>query len=221
MSMEIFYFNLFKTRKPFCNIVLISLLLASANLVIFHEPILISYGNWLSISNPKPFADVAVSLGGENRLETAISLLTSGQVKIIYTDAVSLEYLKDKVKKSGLPSSKFYWGGSTKNTFDQALAFRRTMNSVSFPYRQVVIVSDRYHLRRSRWAFRQVLGADIKITTYATPANEAMSDPYWWKHKESRDWVISETKKFMFYSIYYGLLGRRMPLSPKDLAMHN
>jgi uncharacterized SAM-binding protein YcdF (DUF218 family) len=218
MSSNNFNFNFFKSSKNIRKTILITLLLLSLNAVIFYKPILISYGNWLSISNPKPFADVAISLGGENRLETAINLLANGKVKIIYIDAVGLEYLEDKVRKSGLPSNKFYWGGSTKNTFDQALTFRRTMNSASFPYRQVVIVSDRYHLRRSQWAFHQVLGANVEVTTYATPANEAMSDPHWWEHKESRDWVISETKKFIFYSVYYGFLGSRSPISPKDFA---
>ena len=218
MSMKNSYFNFFKAKSAFKNIVLISLSLVSINVVIFHEPILIKYGNWLAVSNPKPMADVAVSLGNQNRIETALKLLARGQVKVVYVDAIDPKELKTIVNKSGFPSSKFYWGGNTKNTFDEALAFQRTMNSAKFPYRQIVIVSDRYHLRRSQWAFHQVLGANVEITTYATPANEAMSDPYWWKHKQSRDWVISETKKFMFYSIYYGLLGRRSPISPKDFA---
>lgn len=218
MNMKKFYFKPSKARKIFQNILILSLFIISASCVIFHKPILVSYGNWLSTSNPAPVADVAVSLGGENRIETAIKLLARGQVKVVYTDTMPQKEFQDIVKKSGFHKSKFYWGGDTKNTFDEALAFRRTMDSASFPYDQIVIVSDRYHLRRSQWAFRQVLGADVEIKTYATPANEAMSDPYWWKHKESRDWVVSETKKFVFYSVYYGLLGRRLPISPRDFA---
>ena len=199
--------------------ILASLLILITSITLFHEPILIYYGQWLAPTNPQPTGDVVVSLGGgQHRIETALSLLESGQVKALYTDAIDPKQLQEIVTKNGLSSSKIYWGGKPKNTFDEALAFHRTMNSANFPYHRVVIVSDRYHLRRSQWVFRQVLGSDIAITTYATPANEAMSDPRWWQHQESLNWVISETKKSLFYWVYYGLFGSRTPLSPRDLA---
>lgn len=219
MSKKISKSKLVKPGKFFRNTIVASLLVVTISIVLFHEPILISYGQWLSPSNPQPIGDVVVSLGGENRIETAISLLASGQVKALYADAIDPKQLQEIVTKSSLSSSRIYWGGKPKNTFDEALAFRRTMDRASFPYHQVVIVSDRYHLRRSQWAFRQVLGSDVEITTYATPANEAMSDPRWWKHQQSRDWVISETRKSLFYYLYYGLFGSRTPLSPRDLAL--
>jgi uncharacterized SAM-binding protein YcdF (DUF218 family) len=206
-------------RKLLRNTILVSLLILATSIVLFCKPILIYYGEWLSPSNPQPVADVVISLaGGENRLETAVSLLANGQVKALYTDVIDPHVLQEVVTKNGLPSSNIYWGGNPKNTFDEALAFSRTMNSTNFPYHQVVIVSDRYHLRRSLWAFRQVLSSDVKIMTHATPADEVMSDPCWWKHQQSRDWVVSETKKSLFYYLYYGLFGSRIPISPSDLV---
>jgi uncharacterized SAM-binding protein YcdF (DUF218 family) len=184
--------------------------------VITHDPILTSYGQWLSPSNPHAMGDIAVSLGSGNRIRTAVKLLASQKVKAIYADGLERERLMEIVAERGLPTSQVYWGGYTKNTFDEALAFKRVMSEANFNYRQVVIVSDNYHLYRSRWAFRQVLGEGIEITTYATPANKVMFDPQWWKHEYSRDWVFSETKKLLFYWIYYGLFGSRSPLSPRD-----
>ncbi|MBR8833964.1 MAG: YdcF family protein [Stigonema ocellatum SAG 48.90 = DSM 106950] len=212
------YFHLLTSGKLFRNTIFAGLVVICTSIVVFHEPLLISYGQWLAPSNPQPIGDVVVSLGGGNRIETSLALLAGGQVKALYTDAIDSKQLQEIVTQSGLPSHKIYWGGYPKNTFDEALTFRRTMNSANFPYHQVVIVSDRYHLRRSQWAFRQVLGSDVAITTHATPANEAMSDPRWWKHQESLDWVISETRKSLFYHVYYGLFGSRKPLSPRDLA---
>ncbi|MBR8833959.1 MAG: YdcF family protein [Stigonema ocellatum SAG 48.90 = DSM 106950] len=217
--MKISESKLVKPGKIFRNTIVASLLVVTISIALFHEPLLINYGQWLAPSNPQPIGDVVVCLGGGNRIETALSLLASGQVKALYTDAIDPKQLQEIVTKSGLPSHKIYWGGYAKNTFDEALAFRRTMNSANVPYHQVVIVSDRYHLRRSQWAFRQVLGSDVAITTHAIPANEAMSDPRWWKHQESLDWVISETRKSLFYYLYYGLFGSRKPLSPRDLAL--
>ncbi len=215
--------QLVKPGKFFRNSIVVSLSVVATSIVLFHEPLLISYGQWLSPSNPQPIGDIAVSLGdgGEIRTQTAASLVASGQVKALYADAIDPKHLQEIVARSGLSSSRIYWGGDPKNTFDEALAFRRTMNEANFPYHQVVIVSDRYHLRRSQWAFRQILGSNVEITTYSTPADEVMSDPRWWKHQKSRNWVTSETRKLLFYYVYYGLFSSRTPLSPKDLVMGN
>jgi len=217
--MKIFKSKLVNPRRSLRNPIAITLLVVATSIALFYEPLLISYGQWLAPSNPQPIGDVVVSLGGGNRIETAINLLASGQVKALYTDVIDPKQLQEIVTKNGVSFHKIYWGGNPKNTFDEALAFRRTMDSAHFPYHHVVIVSDRYHLRRSQWAFRQVLGSDVAITTHAIPADEAMSDPRWWKYQESRDWVMSETRKSLFYYVYYGLFGSRKPLSPKDLAL--
>jgi uncharacterized SAM-binding protein YcdF (DUF218 family) len=205
-----------KIGKYLRSLIVISLLVTFTT-VLIHDPLLISYGHWLSPSNSKAIGDIAICLGGGNRTETGVKLFVNGQVKALYADGIDKQNLMEIASANGLPFNKVYWGGYTMNTFDEALTFRRTINSVNFPYQKVVIVSDKYHLQRSKWAFRQVLGKDVEITTYSTPSNEAMSDPRWWKHKQSRDWVISETQKFVYYKIYYGFLGSRTPFSPDEI----
>lgn len=192
---------------------------------ILAKPILISYGKWLAPSTPTPTGDVAVALSGENRIQTAATLLVRGQVKAIYSDSdIEVPVQEDKnllaeiIKEYNLSSEQIYWGGKVKNTFEEALAFQRTMTNANFNYNQIVIVSDRYHLRRSQWIFSKVLGSDIKIQTYATPADTEMSNRYWWHHKKSREWVKSETKKLIFYWFYYGVFNNKIPLSPRDFA---
>lgn len=213
-SMKSYFFNLKIPKSVRCFVVTSFFVLSI--LVMIHEPILTSYGRFLSPSNPQPIGDIAVSLGDGIRIETAVNLLASQKVKALYADAIKPELLMKIISERGLLPSQIYWGGYTKNTFDEALAFQRTMRKANFNFRQVVIVSDRYHLYRSRWAFRQVLGEGVEVTTYATPANKVMSDPHWWKYKESRDWVLSETNKLVFYWIYYGLFSSRAPISIRD-----
>ena len=212
--MKSYFFNLKIPKSVRCFVVTSFFVLSI--LVMIHEPILTSYGRFLSPSNPQPIGDIAVSLGDGIRIETAVNLLASQKVKALYADAIKPELLMKIISERGLLPSQIYWGGYTKNTFDEALAFQRTMRKANFNFRQVVIVSDRYHLYRSRWAFRQVLGEGVEVTTYATPANKVMSDPHWWKYKESRDWVLSETNKLVFYWIYYGLFSSRAPISIRD-----
>lgn len=199
------------------------LLIIGLTAFLLHEPLLISYGRWLAPSTPNPTGDIAVALAGPNRLETAATLLAKRQFKAVYLDSSISEpaeadqnLIAEIIAKYRLSPHQIYWGGKVKNTFDEALAFQRTMNSANFHFHQIVIVSDRYHLRRSQWAFRQVLEPNVKILTYATPA---MSDPYWWHDKKSRKFVSSETRKLIFYWLYYGLFKSRTPLSPIDFTL--
>ncbi len=78
MSMKNYYSELSQLRILFRNTILASFLVSSIGIVIFHDSLLIGYGMWLSTSDPHSIADVAVSLGGENRLETAVGLLANG-----------------------------------------------------------------------------------------------------------------------------------------------
>lgn len=224
MSMKNYYFNQAKTIR--CVKHLSWLIAIGLAFFLFQEPLLISYGEWLAPSTPEPTGDVAVALGNGTRIETAATLLVKGRVKAIYSDSdISLnaqseqETLAQLIAKYKLLPEQIYWGGKVKNTFDEALAFRSTLKIAGFKLRQIVIVSERYHLRRAQWAFRQVLEPDITIQTYPTPANNAMSDPYWWHHKQSRDWVESETRKLIFYWLYYGFFGSQTPLSLREFAV--
>ena len=92
------------------------------------------------------------------------------------------------------------------------------MQKAHLKWQQIVLVSDRYNLRRVKWTFQKVLGSEVTIQTSAIPATSAVADSYWWRHPESRRWVISETYKLIFYWFYYGLFGSQQPLSPRDFA---
>lgn len=198
-------------------------LVFAISVIMFSQPMAIAYGQWLSVVSVNPTGDIAVALGGGDRLETAIQLFLSNRVKAVYYDTGDLanqldqKIIENILRKYNLGKHQIYWGGMVKNTFDEALAFKRVIASIKFPILQIVIVSDRYHLRRSLWTFRQVLGENIIIHTFATPSSSANSDPHWWKHKVSRDWVMSETQKLLFYKLYYGLTGSKIPFFPRDI----
>lgn len=197
----------------------ISILLLTFILMTFGEQGLIRYGKWLSPSNPTAVGDIVVALGDGSgaRADAAFELLTSQRAKTFFTTSISLDLLHTIAFKHSANLSKIHWGGITKNTFDEALRFRQTMEQAGITYDRIILVSHPYHLRRSQWAFQQVLDPSVQVDTYALP--EAIpSDPRWWNSIYSRNWVRDETKKLAFYWIYYGLLGQRKPLSPRDLA---
>lgn len=193
-----------------------------ATLSVIHVPLLVAYGNWLSPSTIDPTSDIAVALGSiNNRLGTAIGLLKGGYVKALYVDDLTQKEFTEAISKHNIPAYKAHWGGESatvNTTFGEALAFRDTMSRQRFSYRQIVIVSNKYHLRRAQWSFQLIL-PKVKVKTYAVPESNTNANVYWWQHQNSWRWVVKETQKLGFYWFYYGLLGNRIPkdLSESDL----
>lgn len=179
------------------------------------KPLAMKYGKWLAAGKENPTGDLSVLLSGSNeRLETLIGLYNKGNVRGIYyaggidEKVPELEGYRDIFAKYDLPSDRLYCGELVESTFDEAQTFKRKLKDIQQPVTKIVLVSDRYHLRRGVWSFEQVLGNDIEVTAYSTPSSPELADPQWWKHEAARQQVVSETKKLAFYKLYYGLLGR-------------
>lgn len=179
------------------------------------KPLAIQYGKWLAAGEENPTGDLSVLLSGSNkRLETLIDLYNQGNVKGIYyaggidEKIPQLEGYRDIFAKYDLPSDRLYCGDLVESTFDEAQAFQRKLRDIKQPVYKIVLVSDRYHLRRGIWSFKKLLGENIEVTAHSTPSLPEIADYQWWKHEASRQQVFSETKKLAFYKLYYGLLGK-------------
>jgi uncharacterized SAM-binding protein YcdF (DUF218 family) len=179
------------------------------------RPLALNYGKWLAAGENNPTGDMSVLLSGsEKRLNTLIQLYTKGNVEAVYYAAgidekpAQLIAYRDIFAKYDVPKENLYCGELVESTYHEAQAFQRKLAEVKQPVDKIVLVSDRYHLRRGVWSFQQVFGNDLEITAYSTPSSPEMADTEWWKHESARKQVFSETKKMAFYMIYYGLLGQ-------------
>ncbi len=196
--------------------------LASASLITW-EPLATSYGKWLAAGESNPKADISVLLSGsKQRLETLIQLYTQGRVNAVYYAAGSdetpadLEVYRSIFARYDIPNENLYCGGLVKSTYNEAQTFQRKLAEIKRPVKKIVLVSDRYHLRRGIWTFQQVFGRDLEITAYSTLSSPEIADPQWWKHQAARERVLSETKKLAFYIVYYGWLGSESLLTHGD-----
>jgi len=201
--------------KKFAKISFFSFLGLIAITAVTWKPLATNYGKWLAAGEDNPTGDLSVLLSGSNeRLETLIELYNQGNVKGIYyaggidEKTATLAGYRDIFAKYDLPNDRLYCGDLVESTFDEAQTFKRKLQDIPQPVNKIVLVSDRYHLRRGVWSFQKVLGDDIEITAYSTPSSPEIADSQWWKHKASRKQVMSETKKVAFYKLYYGLLGQ-------------
>jgi uncharacterized SAM-binding protein YcdF (DUF218 family) len=194
---------------------LISLLGLISIASITWKPIAINYGEWLAAGESDPTGDMSVLLSGNNaRLRTLIDLYDRDKVQGIYYAAgidetvAKLNGYHDIFAQSNLPTEDLYCGELVESTFHEAQAFKRKLAEIKHPVNKIILVSDRYHLRRGVWSFNKVLGDEIKVTAYSTPSSAEIADPQWWKHQSSREQVIAETKRMGFYLLYYGLLNQ-------------
>lgn len=72
-------------------------------------------------------------------------------------------------------------------------------------YKSVTIVTDAFHTRRARWAFRRVMGDDsVAFTCAATPYSLALVGQ-WWRSEYGLVQVVVEYIKFL----HYRRMGRR------------
>lgn len=211
------------SRKDGVSIIPIVSLLAIAGLT--WKPLAIRYGKWLAAGESEATGDMSVLLSGNNtRVRTLIELYDKDRVQGIYYAAGAdekrehLEGYRQIFAEYNLPASDLYCGDLVESTFDEAQAFKRKLAEIDRPVDKIVLVSDRYHLRRGVWSFRRVLGDEIEVSAYPTPSSAEIADSHWWKHEASRDYVISETKKIGFYWFYYGLLGKDNLITKDDVA---
>ena len=179
------------------------------------KPIATNYGKWLAAGKENPTGDLSVLLAGsEKRLETLLKLYNQGNVDGVYYAAgidekqSELETYRDIFAKYNIPNDNLFCGELVESTFHEAQAFQRKLRTIKAPVKKIILVSDRYHLRRGIWSFEHVLGKEIEIAAYSSPSSPELADPQWWKHKKSRKEVFRETQKLGFYFLYYGLLGR-------------
>ena len=152
-----------------------------------------------------------------------LSQYERGNVKAVYYAAgidekpEELAAYRRIFAKYNLPNDNLYCGELVESTFNEAQAFQRKLTEIDRSVNKIVLVSDRYHLRRGIWSFQHVLGKDIEIAAYSTPSSPEIADSQWWKHKASRTQVFRETKKISFYVLYYGLLGRDELITHEDI----
>ncbi|MGL4880722.1 MAG: YdcF family protein [Waterburya sp.] len=179
------------------------------------KPLALNYGKWLAAGESNPTGDMSVLLSGsEKRLNTLIQLYTKDNVQAVYYAAgidekpAQLKIYRDIFEKYDVPKDDLYCGELVESTYHEAQAFQRKLKEIKQPVDEIVLVSDRYHLRRGIWSFQQIFGEDLEITAYSTPSSPEIADPEWWKHQSAREQVFSETKKMAFYLVYYDLLGQ-------------
>jgi len=186
--------------------------------IIFRKPLLQGVGNFLIKEDNIEQADAIFILGGNifDRSTHGVylyqkhfsdTLIPLGEVveKILLTignnipDAkLSKQFMMRELNTPEQAIKPLVKGTSTQEEVEAILTYA-TKNK----YQKIIVVSDKFHLRRIRYTFNKVFkNSPIKVMLSGAP-NSSYREDYWWKYEQGLIMVNNEYVKLIYYFLKY------------------
>lgn len=172
-------------------------------------------GDYLIIQDkPKKVDMIVTSSGAEYRTDYAIELYKQGfSSKLFFTGGYSeknqrieAEWSRRLALDAGAPDDAVIIDTSdVVSTYQEALRLRSYLDAHPDMISTIMIVTDPYHTRRAKWAYKTVFGNQLKVRMVPVPFERTNLSKTWWKDAESRKMVWNEYIKLVFYIIRYEL----------------
>jgi uncharacterized SAM-binding protein YcdF (DUF218 family) len=203
-------FHLFHSKK---NILISLVVLGGILLFVFRERWLLYLGDFLVLQDNLHSADVIHVIAGEDyRTDYAIRLYKQGYGKILFFTGgwcethhyYHGEHAKARSLAQDIPTNAIAFDDSSvTSTYLEAEKLKEWMAHSPTPIHSVIVVSDPFHMRRARWAYKKVLGNSIEVQMAPVPFEWTSYRRYWWTDQRSRKYVQDEYKKFVYYILRY------------------
>ena len=104
------------------------------------------------------------------------------------------------VEKPGERSGEqVYLEKASRNTLENAIFAREML--LNHNVRSIMLLTSRYHMKRSLLIFRSILPKDIAIYPYPVSARNAADS--WWSHGGSLRLLFSEFYKYCLYRVIF------------------
>ena len=194
------------------TIIFIFVVLLGSFSLLFKEPILLAFGDFLIVQDElKPIDVIHVIAGDDYRTEYAIQLYKQGYAKYIFftggwckTHGKHGEHGQQLAVSQGIELEAIAFDDSAvTSTFSEAIRLKAWMNQRPVPIHSVMVVSDPFHMRRARWTYRQVLGKGIDIIMAPVPFDQMPYKWQWWTDEGSKKYVKVEYTKTVYYFLRY------------------
>lgn len=141
---------------------------------------------------------VVVLAGGKGRIEEGVRLYRQGRGERLFLIGVD-----PSVRKSDLFAEKagerggdgVYLEKVSRNTLENAILARQML--MQYNVRSMLLITSRYHMKRSLLLFRQVFPKDVAIYPYPVTVNPSTEG--WWSHGGSVRLLFSEFYKYCLF----------------------
>lgn len=145
---------------------------------------------------------IVVLAGGRGRVEEGVRLYKSGKGERLFLVGVDPLVRKGDLysEKSGeRTGDEVYLENASHNTLENAIFAREMLQK--FNVRSILLITSRYHMKRSLLIFRSILPKDIAI--YPHPVANRNPAEQWWSHSGSFRLLFSEFYKYCLYRVVF------------------
>lgn len=174
---------------------------------------LLAMGDFLIVRDTLKPADVIHVIAGEDyRTDYAIELYKRGLGKTLFFTGGWCnehryhhgEHGRERSLAQGVPSEAIASDDSSvTSTYAEAERLGDWIARSPGPVRSVIVVSDPFHMRRARWAFKRVLGKRIEVRMAPVPFEMTPLTRRWWVGWRGRNEVRDEYEKLVYYVLRY------------------
>lgn len=183
------------------------------SIILFRERWLTLIGDFLIIDDLLEPAEVIHVIAGEDyRTDYAFQLYQRGYGKTIFFTGGRCEShltghgarAKEKAIAQGVPVDSIAFDDSdVMSTYMEAEKLKEWIERNSYSVQSIIVVSDPFHMRRARCAYRRVFGDKVQLQMAPVPFKLTPYQSTWWKNVKSREYVQDEYFKFIFYLFRY------------------
>jgi uncharacterized SAM-binding protein YcdF (DUF218 family) len=145
---------------------------------------------------------IVVLAGGKGRVEEGVRLFRESRAKYLFFIGVDPSVRKSDLYRPqpGDPyAEKVMLEKASRNTLENAIFGRDLI--VSHDIRSIILITSRYHLKRSSILFRNSLPKDVAIYPY--PVDSAKLKESWWSHGGSFQLLFREFYKYCMFRAFF------------------
>lgn len=198
-----------------CVVILVVICGLLIAFIMFSEQIKSALGKFLIVQDNLYPADVIHVIAGDDyRTEYAIQLYKQGFAKtIFFTGGWCIqhgyyhgEHGMQLALSEGVPQDDIAFDDSAVlSTYDETLLLKKYLDNNMPSVDSVIVVSDPYHMRRTRWTNEMIFGKGMNIIMQPVPFDQTPLKQQWWTDDFSRAYVRDEYKKMIYYYFRYKL----------------
>lgn len=184
---------------------------------LYRDSVLLSLGNFLIVTEANlQSADLIHVLGGsEDRVPYGVQLYSLGYGQQIFfsgrgpvktnsaTYVSNVHYAQVFAREQGLQLNGIVpFKSLASSTYEESIELKQVLESQD-AIQSVIIVSEPFHMRRVRWIFDKKVGHRVSLQFAPVPFAMTQYKQRWWMDESSREFVIEEYWKNLFYRIRY------------------
>lgn len=162
-----------------------------------------------SDSRPLSKSDVIIVLSGDggSRVKTGAMLYKAGYApRILMTGgplfvSTYADYMADYAQSLGIPAKAIILERRAVSTYTNATDSLSVLESMDM--KRVIVVTSKYHTRRSYAVFRSVFPPGVDIHIVAAP--DEIDYDRWWTDSQMAEPILIEWAKRFFYLLNYGI----------------